>query len=120
MNLKSRFSDPYQPELTIADLSLSPVVGVPQGFAIYQSGVRINEAFGDTVNWDLIPDFAIAAVNLTGTNPIFGFNALGSAAAIEKKDGFSFQGVEADTRCGSYNHTTEIFRHGRHWGELAA
>jgi iron complex outermembrane recepter protein len=25
------------------------------GLAVYQNGVRVNEAFGDTVNWDLIP-----------------------------------------------------------------
>ena len=37
----------------------SPVAGTPQGLAVYQNGVRINEAFSDTVNWDLIPTAAI-------------------------------------------------------------
>ena len=33
----------------------SPLQGTPQGLAVYQNGVRLNEAFGDTVNWDAIP-----------------------------------------------------------------
>ena len=41
----------YSFEVLIA----SPVAGTPQGLAVYQNGMRINEAFGDTVNWDLIP-----------------------------------------------------------------
>ncbi len=32
------------------------MLGTPQGLAVYQNGVRINEVFGDTVNWDLIPE----------------------------------------------------------------
>ena len=35
------------------------VTGFPQGLAVYQNGVRINEVFGDVVNWDLIPNNAI-------------------------------------------------------------
>ena len=33
----------------------SPLQGTPQGLAVYQNGVRLNEAFGDTINWDAIP-----------------------------------------------------------------
>lgn len=29
----------------------SPLQGTPQGLAVYMNGIRINEAFGDTVNW---------------------------------------------------------------------
>jgi len=42
----------------------SPVAGTPQGLAVYQNGVRVNEAFGDTVNWDLIPTAAIQSVTV--------------------------------------------------------
>src|SRR5262249_46726298 len=31
----------------------SALQGTPQGLAVYMQGVRVNEAFGDTVNWDL-------------------------------------------------------------------
>lgn len=120
VNLNSTFGNPYQPDLTYRGFVASPVVGVPQGFAVYQSGVRINEAFGDTVNWDLIPDFAIDSMNLTSTNPVFGFNALGGAAAIEMKDGFRFHGLEAELRYGSFGRETAVAQYGERWGELAA
>ncbi len=29
--------------------------GTPEGLAVYMNGVRNNEAYGDVVNWDLIP-----------------------------------------------------------------
>ena len=56
--------------------------GTPQGLAVYQNGVRINEAFGDTVNWDLIPTAAIKSVDLVTNNPAFGLNALGGAVVV--------------------------------------
>ena len=51
--------NPFQPNVEFRGFVGSPVAGTPQGLAVYQNGVRINEAFGDTVNWDLIPTAAI-------------------------------------------------------------
>ena len=51
--------NPFQPNVQFRGFVASPVSGTPQGLAVYQNGVRINEAFGDTVNWDLIPTAAI-------------------------------------------------------------
>ena len=39
--------------------------------------MRLNEAFGDTVNWDAIPQIAIARMEVWSSNPVFGLNALG-------------------------------------------
>ncbi|MBV9520158.1 MAG: Plug domain-containing protein, partial [Hyphomicrobiales bacterium] len=44
----------FQPDVNYRGFDASPVSGTPEGLAVYQNGVRINEAFGDTVNWDLI------------------------------------------------------------------
>ena len=76
--------------------------GTPQGLAVYQNGVRINEAFGDTVNWDLIPTAAIKSVTVVTNNPAFGLNALGGAVDVQMKDGFSYHGAEIDTMGGSF------------------
>ena len=46
-------------ELSYRGFFASPLQGTPQGIAVYMSGIRFNEAFGDTVNWDLIPTNAI-------------------------------------------------------------
>ena len=51
--------NPFQPNVQFRGFVASPVSGTPQGLAVYQNGVRVNEAFGDTVNWDLIPTAAI-------------------------------------------------------------
>jgi iron complex outermembrane receptor protein len=48
-------------ELSYRGFFASPVQGTPQGIAVYMSGIRFNEAFGDTVNWDLIPTNASTA-----------------------------------------------------------
>ncbi len=53
-----------------------PLQGNPQGLAAYLNGVRFNQPFGGTVNWDLIPDMAIDGMDPVGSNPIFGLNAL--------------------------------------------
>jgi hypothetical protein len=42
----------FATDLRYRGFSASPVQGTPQGLAVYMQGVRVNEAFGDTVNWD--------------------------------------------------------------------
>ena len=46
----------FQQNLQYRGFNSSPLNGVPQGLAVYQNGVRINESFGDIVNWDFLPD----------------------------------------------------------------
>jgi len=64
VNINDTLADPFQPDLLYRGFEASPVLGTPQGLAVYQNGVRINEAFGDTVNWDLYPDIAISRFRL--------------------------------------------------------
>jgi outer membrane receptor protein involved in Fe transport len=94
--------NPFQPDVQFRGFVSSPVSGTPQGLAVYQNGVRINEAFGDTMNWDLIPTAAIRSVSVVTNNPSFGLNALGGALSIQMKDGFTYQGAEINTMAGSY------------------
>src|SRR5580658_5230594 len=54
VNVNATLDDPFQPDILFRGFEASPVIGTPQGLAVYQNGVRINEAFGDTVNWDFI------------------------------------------------------------------
>jgi outer membrane receptor protein involved in Fe transport len=94
--------NPFQPDVQFRGFVASPVSGTPQGLAVYQNGVRINEAFGDTVNWDLIPTAAIRSVTVVTNNPAFGLNALGGAVNVQMKDGFNYHGAEIDTMGGSF------------------
>jgi len=103
ININEVAGNPFQPSVEFRGFVGSPVAGTPQGLAVYQNGVRINEAFGDTVNWDLIPTAAIKSVAVVTNNPAFGLNALGGAVSVQMKDGFGYQGAELNTMGGSYN-----------------
>jgi outer membrane receptor protein involved in Fe transport len=94
--------NPFQPNVEFRGFVASPVNGTPQGLAVYQNGVRVNEAFGDTVNWDMIPTAAIRSVTVVTNNPAFGLNALGGAVNVLMKDGFNYHGAEIDTMGGSF------------------
>jgi iron complex outermembrane receptor protein len=102
INLNANLDDPFQPDITYRGFEASPVLGTPQGLAVYQDGVRVNEAFGDTVNWDLIPDIAIERVTIVSTSPVYGLNALGAGISIDMKNGFDYQGAEAHLWGGAF------------------
>lgn len=96
------------------------VNGFPQGLAVYQNGVRVNEVFGDTVNWDLIPKNAISDMTVLSGNPIFGLNAIGGAVSVVMKDGFSYQGGEIDVMGGSFGRRQLAVQAGGRSGAVAA
>ena len=110
----------FQPSIDYRGFFASPVDGIPQGLAVYQNGVRINESFGDTVNLDAIPTNAISGITVVSGNPVFGLNALGGAVSINMKDGFTYQGFESDTRFGSFNRAQESLQAGMRFGNWAA
>jgi len=111
--------NPFQPDVQFRGFVASPVSGTPQGLAVYQNGVRINEAFGDTVNWDLIPTAAIRSIGVSSNNPAFGLNALGGALNIQMKDGFRYHGVEIDTMGGSYGRLQSSLQWGKQIDDFA-
>ena len=94
--------NPMRAEVSYRGFDASPVSGRAQGLAVYQNGVRINEAFGDTVQWDVLPSNAISSMSVVSNNPSFGLNAVGGAVSILMKDGFSYQGGELDLMAGSF------------------
>ena len=103
VNVNDTQNNPYQPDITYRGFNASPLLGTPIGISVYQDGVRVNEPFGDTVNWDLIPQVAIANMELIpGSNPLFGLNTLGGALSVRTKSGFSHPGFHAQANGGSY------------------
>ena len=91
-------------DLRFHGFEASPLQGVSQGLAVYQNGMRLNEAFGDTVNWDAIPQIAIARLDIWSANPVFGLNALGGAVNMVMKNGFTWNGTELSAQGGSFGH----------------
>jgi iron complex outermembrane recepter protein len=120
VQLNSAAGGPFQPNLFYHGFQAAPLEGTPQGLAVYLNGVRFNQAFGDTVNFDLIPDIAIDSMNLEGANPVFGLNALGGSLAIQLKNGFTWHGGEIDAYGGSFSQIGGAFQYGKQVGDFAA
>ena len=106
-------------DLRFHGFEASPLQGTPQGVAVYQNGVRLNEAFGDTVNWDAIPQIAVARMDIWSNNPVFGLNALGGAVNMVMKNGFTFQGNDISAQGGSYAHGQASAEYGLQDGNYA-
>lgn len=112
-------SNAFQPDVQFRGFAASPLLGLPQGLAVYQDGVRVNESFGDTVNWDVLPTNAVATINvMPGSNPLFGLNALGGALSIQTKTGFSHAGHAAGASLGSFGRRWMDVESGGHSGRV--
>jgi iron complex outermembrane recepter protein len=109
----------FQPDILFRGFTASPVAGTPQGLAVYVNGARFNDAFGDTVNWDLIPPSAIESATVEASNPLFGLNALGGSINIRLKTGFSTQSTSLTLYGGSYGRGSAIVEFGQQDGAFA-
>jgi len=95
--------NPFQMDLQYRGFTAGPQIGTPQGLSVFFDGIRVNEPFGDVVNWDLIPMNALAGFDVfPGSNPIFGLGTLGGAVAMRTKDGFNYPGLDAEVLAGSF------------------
>ncbi|MEM8659858.1 MAG: TonB-dependent receptor [Pseudomonadota bacterium] len=104
VSVNSAQNNPLQPDVQYRGFTVSPLLGLPQGLAVYQDGVRINEPLGDAVNWDLVPESAIHNIDLVGgTNPVFGLNSLGGALVVSMKNGFNYDDTEIEAYTGSWD-----------------
>jgi iron complex outermembrane receptor protein len=120
VTINSATANPLQPNLQFRGFTASPLLGGSEGVSVYLDGVRINEVFGDSVNWDLIPEEMISTMSvISGANPVFGLNTLGGAIQIRSKDGFSDPGLHAELSGGSFGRTESTIQGGNSngtWG----
>ena len=120
VTLEGMTTNLFQPTLRFRGFTASPLLGLPQGIAVYQNGVRINEPFGDTVQFDLMPQFALDRVQLSaGSDPTYGLNALGGALALDLKDGFDNRGFAGEFSGGSFGRLTTTAEYGANNGPWA-
>ena len=119
VSLSSQTGNDFQLDLNYRGFTASPVIGTPQGLAVYQNGVRINEVFGDVVNWDFIPQSAINQLTLVPSNPVYGLNASGGALAFEMKNGYTYHAIEGELSGGSYGRAVASVQAGGQNGNLS-
>lgn len=103
VNVNEIQGSPFQADINYRGFRASGILGSSQGLSVYLDGVRVNEPFGDVVNWDMIPEAAISNVTLVpGSNPVYGLNTLGGALAFTTKSGLTAPGTEVKLQAGSF------------------
>jgi len=103
VNINEFQGSPFQADITYRGFRLSGLLGASQGLSVYLDGVRVNEPFGDVVNWDMIPEAAISNISLIpGSNPVYGLNTLGGALAFTTKSGLTAPGTDVKLSLGSF------------------
>ncbi len=113
VNINEVQGSPFQADITYRGFRLSGILGSSQGMSVYLDGVRVNEPFGDVVNWDMIPEAAIGNVTLVpGSNPVYGLNTLGGALAFTTKSGLTAPGGEIKLQAGSFGRVRTDISHG--------
>jgi hypothetical protein len=63
VNINGNQGNPWQNDLTYRGFLASPLAGSAIGLPMYVDGMRFNDGFGETINWDLIPQSAISGVD---------------------------------------------------------
>ena len=119
VSLQNAAANPYQPNLVYHGFDLSSLQGTPQGLAVYVNGMRFNQAFGDTLDWELLAPLAIADLTIEDANPAFGLNALGGALVVRMKNGFDDPGGRVDISGGSFGRIGATAEYGRQSGDWA-
>lgn len=103
VNVNDYQGNPFQMDVTYRGFTASPQIGTQQGLSVFFDGIRVNEPFGDVVNWDLIPMNAISSMDvIPGSNPLFGLGTLGGALSINTKSGYTTMGASAEILAGSF------------------
>lgn len=106
-------NNPLQGDLQFRGFTASPLLGNPQGLAVYRDGVRQNDPFGDTVNWALIPEASIGNVEIVpGSNPLFGQNSLGGALVLRSKTGLTHAGGRVGVEGGAFGRVDAVAEYG--------
>jgi outer membrane receptor protein involved in Fe transport len=104
---------PFQGDLTFRGYRASGILGAAQGVSVYVDGVRFNEPFGDVVNWDMVPEFALHSLSLVpGANPAFGLNTLGGALSLTTATGLTAPGLRGEATLGSFGRKKLELSHG--------
>jgi outer membrane receptor protein involved in Fe transport len=112
VSLNNAQGNAFQPSVVYRGFQASPLQGAAQGIAVYVDGVRLNSPFGETVNWDLVPEGAIRSITLQGSDPTFGLNALAGSIAVRLKTGFDDPDGDIELSAGSFGRRRAELQYG--------
>src|SRR5918996_22629 len=94
---------PYKLNISSRGFYSSPVVGLPQGVAVFLDGVRMNEPEASQINFDLLPMDHIQRIEvLSGNGSLLGRNALGGAINLVTERGTGPTRADFEASGGSF------------------
>lgn len=121
VNVNDISGSPFQVDVTYRGYRASPVLGTSQGLSVYLDGMRINEPFGDVVNWDMLPEGAIGSLMLApAANPLYGLNTLGGALVLNTRSGLTHPGFNGGVSGSSHGQRRADLAYGVRDGQLHA
>lgn len=120
VTLQDAQNNPWQPSLVYRGFVASPLQGQAQGLAAYMDGARFNQPFGDTVQFDVLPEVAIERISILDASAIYGLNALGGTIVVETKNGRTAPGVEANLAGGRFGYVEGSMQSGMEIGPYSA
>ncbi len=100
VSVTDEIGSPLSQSVDFRGETATPVPGTPEGLAVYMNGVRINESYGDVVNWDLIPPSAINTAQIVTGQSSVRFERARRRRCHHMKNGFNWQGTEVDLQGG--------------------
>lgn len=124
INVNDYQGNPFQMDVSYRGFVASPQLGTSQGLSVFFDGIRVNEPFGDVVNWDLMPLNALAGIDVfPAVHPVFGYNTLGGSLVLGTKNGFDHPGADVHVTSGWFGRRqlqASLGRHGEQLGVFAA
>jgi outer membrane receptor protein involved in Fe transport len=94
---------PYKLNISSRGFYSSPVVGLPQGVAVFLDGIRMNEPEASQINFDLLPMDHIQRIEvLSGNGSLLGRNALGGAINLVTARGTGPTQADFEASGGSF------------------
>ncbi|CAN5793738.1 hypothetical protein BH24GEM1_BH24GEM1_03180 [soil metagenome] len=94
---------PYKLNISSRGFYSSPVVGLPQGVAVFLDGIRMNEPEASQINFDLLPMDHIQRIEvLSGNGSLLGRNALGGAINLVTSRGMGPPRANLELSGGSF------------------
>ena len=94
---------PYKLNISSRGFYSSPVVGLPQGVAVFLDGIRMNEPEASQINFDLLPMDHIQRIEvLSGNGSLLGRNALGGAINLVTARGTGPARADFEASGGSF------------------
>ena len=103
----------------------SPQLGTSQGLSVFFDGIRVNEPFGDVVNWDLMPLNALAGIDVfPAVHPVFGYkHAWAGHWCSARRTASTIPGADVQITSGWFGRRqiqASLGRHGEQIGVFAA